>query len=475
MEPRPYNNMLHTLFLGSADTLKRIASIFLALGITALLAMQTCALTTGEVTAAGAVLIDAETGQVLFDKNMNSKRHPASITKIMTGLLTVELAAPSDVATVSEDAVEFPYEVSHIALTPDEEIPVDSLMYALMLESANDAANVLAEHIDGTQADFAKRMTERALEIGAVNKNFSNPHGLDEPFHLTTAYDMALITREAIQNADFLKYFGAQRYTIPPTNKKTRDYPFVNGQHMLLPDQHLAYNESVIGGKVGFTDEAEHTMSTAARQNGRTLIAVVLGCGFNEKYYDTEALLDYGFNELTEAALPAEAMAALPTTVVMKDGQRVGEITYHADAPDSLLLPAGMSGDDIQFEYVIPETLEEGQTAEASVRFTLPDAKNGVPSLLLEQPLTASVQTDALAAGIPADAQDAPALPDSVEGKKPFSFSFEKWYLVVVPVVAAPVLLVLWRHVQIKKRRARRMKRMARVLQLRNSRTGKRG
>ena len=147
------------------------------------------------------VLYCAENGQVLFDQEMDTPAHPASITKLMTALLVLESGIDLDqTVTVSHDAV---YSIergsTHIALDEGEQVTLEQMMYAMLLTSANDAANVLAEAVDGTQQAFAKHMTERAKELGCRHTNFVNAHGLDDRLHYTTAYDMACITRELLQ------------------------------------------------------------------------------------------------------------------------------------------------------------------------------------------------------------------------------------------------------------------------------------
>ena len=177
------------------------------------------------ITAGAYVLMDATTGQVLVEKNMDQQLYPASITKIMTVLLAVENTNPDTVVTVSADAtiMDKPdYSDSmHIALTAGENIRMEDLMYATMIESANDAANCIAESVSGSVDAFAELMNERATQLGAKNTHFTNPHGLPDENHVTTAYDMAQITRFAITNEKFLKIFTTIIYDIPPDNKKS--------------------------------------------------------------------------------------------------------------------------------------------------------------------------------------------------------------------------------------------------------------
>ena len=175
----------------------------------------------GAIGSESAVLIDAASGQVLFQKNMNQKAYPASITKIMTGMLALEKGDLSQTVTMSEEAVfSIDRSSAHIALDVDEEITLEQALYALAIASANEAANGIAETVSGSVADFAKEMNQTAVEAGAQNTNFTNPNGLHDDNHYTTAYDMAKITAAALQNPKFAEIFGTEKYDIPPTNKQ---------------------------------------------------------------------------------------------------------------------------------------------------------------------------------------------------------------------------------------------------------------
>lgn len=248
-----------------------------------------------ELVSRAAVLIDADTGEVLYSKNRNKKMYPASITKILTGLLVVESCSRKDIATVSAGAVKLPRGYAHIALADGDTLSIDDAMYALMLASANDAANVLAEHTAGSRKKFVQQMNERAEEIGAGNSHFANPSGVPSKKHYTTAYDMALITREAIGNKTFRKYFGYESaYMLPAFNSKVAETEIQNAHYMMQADK-SEYNPYVIGGKLGYTAQAGYTMCTVAQQEDRTLICVVMGSTRSGKYQDTELLLQYGF------------------------------------------------------------------------------------------------------------------------------------------------------------------------------------
>jgi len=290
-----------------------------------------------------AVLMDADTGQILFDKEMHAKRYPASITKIATVICGLERGNLSDKIVMSEEAISsVSRDSSHIALDYGEEITLEQASYAALLVSANDACNGIAEATGGTIENFVSIMNGTARNAGAKNTNFVNANGLRDENHYTTAYDMACITRYALKNEDFRKIFGTYKYTMPPNNKQPESRLFVN-QHYMISDPALLY-DGFIGGKTGWTTDAHYTLVTAAERDGKTLIAVVMKSPKNyDKYTDTAALLDYGFNEfdtitLTNADLPRRKGMKLesPVKVSVPKGTTREDITVTATMEDGV-------------------------------------------------------------------------------------------------------------------------------------------
>ena len=245
-----------------------------------------------------AILMDGNTGEVLYSKNENKRLYPASITKLATALIAIENRKPTDIITMSKESV-FSIEPgsSHIGLDVGEQINLDQGLHALLLASANEAANGIAELCDGSIEDFARHMTRRAKELGAKNTNFTNPHGLHDPNHYTTAYDMALITREAVRQPYFQHIMEETTYQIPPTNK-TSEIRYLSQQHRLMNElrDSRMYRNDVIAGKTGFTNEAGNTLVTVAKRGDVELICVVLKSNGANLYSDTNILLDYGFD-----------------------------------------------------------------------------------------------------------------------------------------------------------------------------------
>lgn len=330
-----------------------------------------------------AVLMDAQTGQVLFEKNMNLKEYPASITKIMTAMLALEKGNLNDMLTMSNEAVfSVERDSSHIALDVGEQLSLEQALYAISIDSANDAANGVAEYISGNLDSFATLMTKRAVELGALNTNFSNSNGLSNPNHYTTAYDMALIMRQAIKTPNFIQIFSEVRYDMLPTNiqEETRYFnsrnPLINGEYQY---------EGIIASKTGWTPDSKHTLATAAKRGNRELIVVILNSQASEtKYNDTMTLLDYGFNNFNEIVFDeATLMKALPgisengvaRQIVSRSSPTLKRLIYMDLAKEDVSLnyeliekdTAGKSGVKIEFNLQSPSELMYPVMGEAVI------------------------------------------------------------------------------------------------------------
>ncbi|MDZ5471150.1 D-alanyl-D-alanine carboxypeptidase family protein (plasmid) [Bacillus sp. 31A1R] len=221
------------------------------------------------VSARNAILIEQETGRILYEKAANEKRRIASITKIMTAIIAIESGKLNDLATVSEKAVRT--EGSAIYLKPNEKIKLEDLVYGLMLRSGNDSAVAIAEHVGGSLEGFVYLMNQKAEEIGMKNTNFANPHGLDDSDeHYSTAYDMAILTRYAMMNDTYRKIAGTEVHRAPNPNDKW-DRVWRN-KNRLLTDLY----DYCTGGKTGYTKLAKRTLVTTATKDNMNLIAVTL-------------------------------------------------------------------------------------------------------------------------------------------------------------------------------------------------------
>jgi D-alanyl-D-alanine carboxypeptidase len=245
------------------------------------------------VSADSVVLMDATTGEILYSKNPDAAYPPASTTKLMTALLTLEKCKLDDVVTIGKNPPVV--DGSKIYLFEGEQIKVRELLYGLLLVSGNDCAEALAEHISGTSDKFAIEMNKRALELGAKNTNFVNPSGLFNDKHKTSAKDLALIMKELSKNPDYTKIATTSFYKIPPTNKSAVERPLWN-ENKLIQKSSILYYDGCEGGKTGYTTQSQHSYVSTATRNGQKLIVALVHDKNKTFFPDAAALFNYGFN-----------------------------------------------------------------------------------------------------------------------------------------------------------------------------------
>lgn len=335
---------------------KRLAACLLAAGIAAFsCSSRAAALTADEISAPAAVLMESSTGKVLFEKNAHEQRPCASITKVMTLLLVMEgldsgAIALDDMVTASEHAASMGG--SDIWLEPGETMSVNDLLKATVIVSANDAAVALAEHLCGSEDAFVAKMNERAAELGMQDTVYKNCNGLDEDGHLTSAYDIALVSRALIAHEHIFDYttvwmdeLRGGKTQLVNTNKLLKSY------------------SGITGLKTGTTGKAGSCMAATAERDGMSLIAVVLGCSTtDERFSSAASLLDYGFSGWTLAspALPETGLEPIPVESGMESA-----VAVEAEEPAGMVVPKGREG-ELVCETVLDEKLiapvEAGQT-----------------------------------------------------------------------------------------------------------------
>ena len=258
----------------------------------------------------GAVLIEANTGTVLYEKNSNEKLEPASTTKILTALLATEKCDLNEVATANNTAIKgIPSNYAIADIRVGEQFTIEQLLNVMLIHSANEAANVIAEHIAGSQEEFAKMMNERAKELGCKNSNFVNANGLENENHYTTAYDLALIMKQCIKNDVFKKILLTDKCTLPATELNSEERIFQN-------------NNSLI--EKGDKKEAKNCLVSYASKDGMDLIAVVLKgetteTGESARNRDTINLFEYGYNNYNLQTIKKKDETV--TSVEVKDNE----------------------------------------------------------------------------------------------------------------------------------------------------------
>ena len=244
------------------------------------------------------ILMDASSGKILYSKNAYERRYPASTTKLMTAILTLENCKLTDTAIVSHDSIyNVPVGYSHANLQEGEELTIEQLLNVLLIPSANDAAFVLAEHIAGSVDKFSEMMNSKAKEIGCLNTHFVNPNGIHSDDHYSTAYDLALIGQYAMKFDEIMKIAMVNQYTLPKTNKYTGPSRVFNATNGLIDKDNEYYYPSATGLKTGYTDKAGYCIVTTAEKKGLKLLQVVLGSkDISTRYKDCIKVFDYGFD-----------------------------------------------------------------------------------------------------------------------------------------------------------------------------------
>ena len=258
-----------------------------------------------EITSPAAVLVDNYTGSVLFEKNIDQKMYPASTTKILTAILAIENCDLNEMATASEDAimtVPSGYSIGDIKV--GESLTVKNLLEVLMVHSANDAANVLGEHVGGSIDGFADMMNEKAKEIGCQNTHFVNPSGKHDDNHYSTARDMAMIMIYCMKNPTFRELSSLRSCSLPATSfSAQRD--FTTTVEILIPstatNKNIYYYPYAIAGKTGFTTEAQNCLVSVSKKDNMELTSVILGSGktadgHSARFLETIDIYNYGFD-----------------------------------------------------------------------------------------------------------------------------------------------------------------------------------
>lgn len=268
--------------------------------------------------AESGILVDLDTQEILYSKNIDKQLYPASITKIMTTLIAIESSAPEDPVTFSQTALDsIEWDSSNIGCRLNETLTMEQCWYAMMLNSANEVCCGVAEQIAGSIDAFVDLMNQKAAELGCTNTHFANPNGLPDENHYTTAHDMALIANAAYENETFRQVFTTRQYEIPPTSQYTETRYLYNHHKMMQPDTEYYY-EGCLGGKTGYTEAALNTLVTFASRSEKTLLCVTMRTQGRQVYTDTASLFDYGFSQTFpagEAALLTGTPAPTETPV----------------------------------------------------------------------------------------------------------------------------------------------------------------
>lgn len=323
------------------------------------------------VGAAGAVIMDADSGEILYGKNIYKHLYPASITKLMTALLAYENLDLADHITFSENAV---YGIesgsSNIGMDVGQSITVEEALYGLLIASANEVAIALGEKVSGSEKDFADLMNERARQLGCENTNFVTLNGLHDRNHYTCAYDMALIARQIYQHTDLIRYMSDYNYHFVKSEKQPDDFWISNTNDFLTGEMEY---DGIVGGKTGYTDQARETLVTFAEREDVHLICVIIKEEPPYEYYDTIDLLNYAFDNFTKVNIKeSERKYTLSSPDFLSFGPDIfgkSEPAYRIEETSSLMIPKKASFSDLDSE-IIPLTYETASGQDSGTAST---------------------------------------------------------------------------------------------------------
>lgn len=310
--------------------------------------------------AESAIMIDADSGIILYEKDCHKKLYPASITKIMTTLLALENSSLDETVTHSHNAVfGIGQGSSHIGMRENEQITMEDALNGIMLASANEVCMAVAEHIDGSVEKFVDRMNNKAKELGAQGTHFNNPHGFHDENHYTTAYDMSLFMQEAIKNPEFVKLISTTNYIIPETNIVNEKRYLANKNKMIQKWSNFYYPYCV-GSKTGFTDQAGNTLVTYGKKDDINLITVVMKDQGTNTYVDTKALLEYGFSLYENKELVKKDSFTSSAKVIQKyEGEKreLGDVSVVLKNDISANVPKNIDTEKLDLQPDFPAEL----------------------------------------------------------------------------------------------------------------------
>ena len=385
------------------------------------------------ITGESGIVMEVSTGTILYEKNMNEIHYPASITKIMTVLLAIENCEMGEIVTVPPEAVYMEDKGSHIALDAGEQLTVEQCLYAIMLASANDAAYALAVHVGGTYENFIRMMNEKAKELGCENTNFTNPHGLPDENHVTSAYDMALITKEAIQYDMFQTISGTSYYEIPPTEHQ-KDLICMYNHHKMIGKTEFQ-NGEVFAGKNGYTDAAGHTLVTCAKRDEMVIICVVMQDQGEYVYQDTLELLNYSLDGYSKVKINEDKTYF--EEMLKKENQMFENCFISKFDADNLYV-------------IMPKELD---VSDLNIKFDYGGAETVTAQYFYEDHLVG--QVDFIVEGIKSESDSLEnAVREPLSGKKESKRSLFNWKYIILAIIVGVLVAGVFIKISIEKYRS---------------------
>lgn len=426
------------------------------------------------ISAEAGCVIEVQSGAVLYDKNMNKREYPASITKIMTTLVALENSSLDEEVEYTDEAfVNWESGASNIGIEVGEKISMEDSLYAIMLESANEACNGVAAHIFGSVDAFVAKMNEKAQEIGCKNTHFANTNGLWKKDHYVTAYDMALIGRAAMQNENFKTIANTRTYLMEKTNKRKADYPLANHHKMINPADYPQYEyEYCEGGKTGYTIKCRNTLVTFAKKGDIELVCVVLKCDnpsyiTPNAYTDTTRLLNHCFENYEKTMIQDSTVSSINEQYLFtKFSPFYSKETssLHIDKGAGIVLPKGVKADQTEkkIEYYQTPVIKDGKKIIGKISYAYQGQEVGASNIYYDE-------TDALTLKDSIDMSKWFDVAMETANKKPFPW--KKAFLIVILVgciVGVSIVCFIKVHAyQVKTANRRRYRKSRRNMRIR--------
>lgn len=352
--------------------------------------------------AQGAILIEANSNTILYAKNIDEILYPASTTKMLTAILIMEHCDLTETMTFSTKAIEsISWGDSNMGANIGDELTVDQALHAILIGSANEAAYAMAEHISGDVDSFADLMNEKAKELGCENTHFTNPSGLPDENHYTTAYDLALIAKEFFSYDYLCKISSTYSYEIPPqeTDESTQvddsenleeepESTILRTKNKLLPDKEYAY-DGLVGSKTGYTGDARQTLVSCARRDGMSLICVILKEESPYQFEDTITLFNYGFSNFNNISISSnETRYQFNLSIPFQSNYSIyGDATPLINFSDSpyVTIPKLSSFSNLDSEIVFSSNMDDSTQPIAYVDYYYHGFPVGILPISLEQ------------------------------------------------------------------------------------------
>lgn len=421
-----------------------------------------------QIGAQAAILMDANTGVILYSKNIHERLYPASTTKIMTSLLAMENGNLDDMVEFSHDAVfSVPRDGSNMGMDEGESITLEECLYGIMVASANEAANAAGEYVSGSIDDFVALMNKRAEEMGCKDTHFVNPNGLHDPQHYTSAYDLAVISSYFFRNEMLCKISNTARHHFEATATQPDDF-YVKNKHQLINGE-IPY-DGILGGKTGYTDDSRQTLVTCAEQNGMRLVCVVFKEESPAQFTDTVELFDYGFQNFHVLNISEnEERYSIESTGFLQIGNDVfgsSKPILSIDTDSYVIIPNTVSFQDLNSEI---DYSQSDENRVAGIEYSYHDMYVGSAYLNLATDNTSTYEfdTNMTSSNVSVEKTMETAEADDTEQAKDTIFINVKNVLICILILAAVLIAIFMIHAliangQTAKRRNNRVKRKQR-------------